>query len=250
MSRFIRTKLAKAMALGRSNPLLRSLSNTLRALKWRHSDAVGRGTYIDQTVQFIGMRHIRIGSNCQIGEGTWLNVNHQPSNGRPAIEIGNHCLIGRRNFVSPGVAITLGDFLLTGSDCAFVDADHVIDDPRRPYVSMGATGGGSLVVEPNCWFGLRATVLGAVRIGRGSVIGANATIISDVPPFSVVVGSPARVVKRFCFARNAWVSASEVLVEEDLQQPDLDTYVAYLNMRSQSNALPRAASGRRAGNIY
>jgi serine O-acetyltransferase len=52
------------------------------------------------------------------------------------------------------------------------------------------------VIEDECFIGAGAKILGPVRIGTGSVIGANAVVIHDVPPHSVVVGVPARVIRK------------------------------------------------------
>ena len=51
-------------------------------------------------------------------------------------------------------------------------------------------------IEADCWIGEKATVLRGVTIGRGSVVGAQTVVTRDVPPLSVVVGNPGRVVRR------------------------------------------------------
>lgn len=65
-------------------------------------------------------------------------------------------------------------------------------------VTIGSRGGydGAPTIEDSCFIGTGARVLGPVRIGAGSVVGANAVVIEDVPAHSVVVGVPARIVKR------------------------------------------------------
>ena len=50
-------------------------------------------------------------------------------------------------------------------------------------------------IENNCWIGAQAVILSGVRIGQGSVIGANSVVTRDIPPGSVAVGSPARIVR-------------------------------------------------------
>lgn len=51
-------------------------------------------------------------------------------------------------------------------------------------------------IEDDCWIGGGATILPGVTIGRGSTVGANATVTKSIPPYSVALGSPARVVKK------------------------------------------------------
>jgi acetyltransferase-like isoleucine patch superfamily enzyme len=53
-----------------------------------------------------------------------------------------------------------------------------------------------VVIEEDCWLGAGAIVLPGVRIGRGSIIGAGAVVTKDIPPLSLAVGVPARVVRQ------------------------------------------------------
>ena len=59
-------------------------------------------------------------------------------------------------------------------------------------------------IEDNVWIGEFVSVLPGVRIGEGSVIGTMSVVTHDIPPFSIAVGSPARVIKRFNFATSCW----------------------------------------------
>ncbi|MBA2748254.1 MAG: acyltransferase, partial [Tatlockia sp.] len=52
-----------------------------------------------------------------------------------------------------------------------------------------------VVIEDNCWLGYGVKVLDGVTIGEGSVIGAGAVVTKDIPPYSVAVGVPAKVVR-------------------------------------------------------
>ncbi|BDT73270.1 2,3,4,5-tetrahydropyridine-2,6-dicarboxylate N-acetyltransferase [Comamonadaceae bacterium OS-4] len=156
------------------------------------------------SVKLIGIHRIAIGGNTVIGARSWLNVNDHTSSGY-ALRIGDHCFIGIDNFFSVGQAIAIGDYVLTTKDCAFIGAGHTYDDPFVPYTSAGVSAGGNIVVGANCFFGIGAKVIGNLTIGHGSVIGAGAVVQADVPPFSLVVGAPARIIKRYDFAKCEWV---------------------------------------------
>ena len=62
--------------------------------------------------------------------------------------------------------------------------------------NRSATYGRPIVIEDKVWIGINATVLPGVRIGYGSIIGANSVVTHDVPPMTVVGGNPARFIKR------------------------------------------------------
>ena len=92
--------------------------------------------------------------------------------------ISQHAAIGRNVTVFHGVTLGWGE--------------KILDDGSR-------VDGGTPVIEDEVWIGPHAIVAGPVTVGRGSRIGAGALVVpEDVPPYSIVVGNPGRVVKRGC----------------------------------------------------
>lgn len=156
------------------------------------------------SVKLIGIHRIAIGKNTVIGARSWLNVNDHKSPGY-ALHIGDHCFIGMDNYFGAGNTIAIGDYCLSSKDVSFIGAMHAYDDPTLPYMSTGMTLTGDIEVGANCFFGLGAKVIGNLTIGHGSVIGAGAVVQADVPPFSLVVGAPGRIIKRYDFAKCEWV---------------------------------------------
>lgn len=208
----------------------------------------GPETYLDPTVQVLGCANVRIGGHTILSEGCWLNVNAREP-GAVGIVIGNNCFLGRRNFLSSGARIEIGDYCLTGVDCHFLGADHVFDSPFVPYMVSGVTDGGEIRVGTNCWLGASVTVLKGVSIGFGCVIGAGAVVTADIPPFSVAVGNPARIVRRFDAGRVAWVPTDEFSTEAERQVPEEAAYLANLRERWPIIKGPRQAAGWRGGNL-
>jgi acetyltransferase-like isoleucine patch superfamily enzyme len=164
-----------------------------------------RYAYIASDAHLIGILRIRLGKNVVIGSRSWLNVNDRSSK-LPALTIGNNSLIGVRNFFTVGRTITLQDYCLTAMGCSFIGSAHRYDDPMKAYALTGTTPDADIYIGTNCFFGVGTQVIGNVRIGHGCVFGAGAVVRSDIPPFSLVVGNPARVIKRFHFGRNEWVA--------------------------------------------
>lgn len=117
----------------------------------------------------------------------------------PFIRIGNGCKFGAYNHITSTNRIEIGNNVLTGKWVTITDNAHgntdwddlTITPTARPMVSKGV-----VVIEDNVWIGDKATILSGVRIGRGAVIGANSVVTKDVPPYSVAIGSPARIVKQ------------------------------------------------------
>lgn len=208
----------------------------------------GKNSYISPTVQMTGASNISIGFNSSVGEFTWLNVNNKII-GDIAISIGDNCFIGRRNFFSSGKNITISDYALTAIDCKFLCANHMVENPMLPYIASGVTFSDSIYVGVNCHFGAGAVVLGNVVIGHGSIVGTNSLVTKNVPPFSIVVGNPAKVIRRYSFLKQVWIDASEIM-ESDLVN-NL-TEVEYLNALKKSHPkiyMPLSAAGHNFGDV-
>ena len=90
--------------------------------------------------------------------------------------------------------ITIGDDVYLGTLVQLLAVNHVFTDTSRPISHQGITAQG-IVVEDGAWIGGGAIVLDGVRIGRNAVIGAGAVVTRAVPPYTVSVGNPARVVR-------------------------------------------------------
>ena len=67
---------------------------------------------------------------------------------------------------------------------------------RYQFQKFEALSKGDIIVEDDVWIGTRVTILSGVRIGRGAVISAGSLVVKDVPPYTIVGGVPAKVLKR------------------------------------------------------
>jgi len=201
--------------------------------------------YIASDVLLIGVSRIRIGSDVAIGSGSWLNVNdrNSPFDG---LVIGDNCFIGKRNFFSVGRSIILRDYCLTALNCAFIGSAHRYDDPMSAYMTTGVTLDADIYVGANCFFGYGSQVIGNVRIGHGCVIGAGALIRTDIPPFSLAVGNPARVIKRFDFSSMQWVAWPANRVAEG---PSEEAYIEHLRRQHGFVIQPVSVAAGSFGNI-
>jgi acetyltransferase-like isoleucine patch superfamily enzyme len=179
------------------------------AWRARHT---GKGTRLAKSVQVYGWKLVRLGANTIICDDTLINALNVAQE-EPCVLIGDSCFIGRRNFFNAGARIELGDYCLTGQECHFLGSDHVFDTPFVPYVAAGNTPGEKIRLGVNCWLGTRVTILKGVTIGFGSVIGASSIVTKDIPPLSIAIGHPARVVKRFDVAAGCWVPAEDFTAE-------------------------------------
>lgn len=201
--------------------------------------------YVASDARLIGISRIRLGKNVVIGRGSWLNINDRAPKS-DGLTIGDNSFIGMRNFFTVGRSIILGEYCLTTMNCAFIGSSHRYDDPTSAYMMTGTNLDADIYVGGNCFFGYGAQVIGSVRIGHGCVIGAGAVVRSDIPPFSLAVGNPAKVIKRFDFSAKKWVAWPCDGLEEGPPETD---YIEQLRKQHGYVIHPISAAATSLGNI-
>jgi acetyltransferase-like isoleucine patch superfamily enzyme len=136
----------------------------------------------------VPLRKIRMGK--PLGISPDVNFS-QPEN----ITIGERVSIGSRCFLWAGPdmgRILIGDDVLFGPEVIITAANYRFNDGAP--VTRQLMDEGDVVIGHDVWIGARAIILPGVTIGNGAIIGAGAVVRSDVPPFAIAVGVPARVV--------------------------------------------------------
>lgn len=168
----------------------------------------GRNIYIFPGVHIIRPRFISIGDNVTIGRGTDIYVHPTRSNlENYMIRISNNVHIGSYNIIGARESIILEDNVLIGPHVMIGDHSHQYENIEIPIKLQRPTEGAPVRIERDSWIGANVFILPNVTIGRHSVIGANSVVNRDIPPYSVAVGAPARVIKRYDFDLKEWVRA-------------------------------------------
>jgi|SRR5579872_514672 len=153
--------------------------------------------------------YVAIGSQVIVERDVWLNIPFLPEKIDPILILGDGCNIGRRCMISAQNRIEIGRNVLMAPTALLMDHNHAYENVNVPIVDQGNTTGGRIRIEEGCWIGYGASVVcsdGELIVGKNSVIGANTTVTRSVPPYSVVVGNPARVVRRFDPSKGQWIS--------------------------------------------
>jgi maltose O-acetyltransferase len=129
------------------------------------------------------------------GGVVWNGIEIRPLGAASRIEIGRGVFInsGVRFECAPEVTIKIGDRVQIGPRCSFETMNHSV-----VLLEKNKRGGfpASIVVEDDVWLAAGATVLPGVRIGKGSVVAAGAVVTKDVPPYTLVGGVPAQIIKQ------------------------------------------------------
>lgn len=131
---------------------------------------------------------ITVGNNCKIKSGSKIL-----SYGG-GINIGNECSVNPYTIIYGHGGISIGDFVRIAAHCIIIPANHNFDDINIPIYKQGLTLRG-IIIGDDVWIGANVTVLDGVTIGNGTIIGANSIVVDNIPPYSIAVGNPARVIK-------------------------------------------------------
>lgn len=148
-----------------------------------------------------GAQYISLGENTDIQQYTYLTAWDKCGDitFTPEINIGSDCHIGAFNHITCVNKIVIGDGFVSGKWVTITDNSHgnteleTLQMPvsKRPIVSKGP-----VIIGKNVWIGDKTTILPGVTIGDGVVIGANSVVTKDIPPYCVVGGNPAKILKQ------------------------------------------------------
>lgn len=108
------------------------------------------------------------------------------------VQIGSHCQVNQRSVL---VNVIIGDYVMIAPEVVFVSDFHQTESTEIPMALQGVIKFPPTVVDEDVWIGRRAIIMPGRRLGRGSIIGAGAVVTQDVPPYAVVGGVPAKIIK-------------------------------------------------------
>jgi len=145
---------------------------------WRMGYAVRR-MLVARIAQSVG-KDVVVKHNAHIGAGIGLVVGDRS-------QLGHNCRIGNN--------VTIGADVLMGPDVVIMTSAHAFEDRATPINLQGALPIRGVDIGDDVWIGTRVIIMPGVTIGRGAVVGAGAVVTKDVPPFAVVAGSPAKIVR-------------------------------------------------------
>ena len=110
------------------------------------------------------------------------------------LKIGKHVRINENVFLQGH--ITIGDNVMLAPNVAIYSKTHNYNNPDVPMVLAGDSETKEVVIENNVWIARNVVILPGIRIGEGSIVGANSVVNRDVEPWSIVGGVPAKLIRK------------------------------------------------------
>jgi len=171
--------------------------------------AYGKDVYIEPGVVINRPRFVHLGDHVRIKRNTSINLHPKDKHSKEGVLfIGDHVIISEGCFISACNRMIIEENVGISPNVMIIDNSRKPGDVDRPskeqkvevgYVRIGA----------DSWIAYGACVLPNVTIGKHCIIGALSVVNRDIPDYSVAMGSPARVVKRFDFETREWVRVKD-----------------------------------------
>jgi acetyltransferase-like isoleucine patch superfamily enzyme len=131
---------------------------------------------------------VRIGSNTKIRGAARIYAMDG------TVTIGDNCSVNPFCVLYGTGGLTIGHNVRIAAHSIIVAAMHRFDRRDVPIWHQGSDAAG-ITIDDDVWIGAGARILDGVRIGTGAVVAAGAVVVSEVPPYAIVGGVPARVIK-------------------------------------------------------
>ena len=146
-------------------------------------------------INCLSVHGIKLGNRVTIGKYAII----RPSNiyGGPigeGLTLGNNSNIGPYNYIGCSGKITIGNNVMLAPRVSIYAENHVFDHPEILIRDQGVEKK-EVIIEDDCWIAANSIILAGVTIGKGSVVAAGSVVTENVPPYSVVAGVPAKLIK-------------------------------------------------------
>ncbi|MCL6258962.1 acyltransferase [Aquiflexum sp. TKW24L] len=110
------------------------------------------------------------------------------------LKVGNNSSIGPYAYIGCSGYIEIGDNVMMSPRVSIYSENHNFSQTESPMIEQGVTRS-FVKIEDDCWLAANSVILAGVTVGKGSVVAAGSIVTKDVPPYSIVGGNPARIIK-------------------------------------------------------
>lgn len=157
-----------------------------------------------------GKRYVRFGKGFTTGRGCRIEACPLEANASPTLIVGDNVQINDYVHITAMSSVILEDNVLLASKIYISDCSHgfyegnendssPLEIPKDRAFSIKP-----VVIRKNAWLGEFVSVLPGVEIGEGAIIGSNSVVSKSIPPFTIAVGVPAKVIKKYNFDSKKW----------------------------------------------
>jgi len=172
---------------------------------------IGKNSVFFPPRRIDGAHSISIGENTFIFPHGWLSAIQEWAGiiYDPKIIIGDNVHIGGNVWITALSKVVIEDDCVLGERVYISDAAHGLDPKAGPIMKQKLISKGDVHIQSGTFIGYGACVQPGVTLGRHCVVGINSVVTHSFPDYSMIAGSPARLIKVYSEQRGAWISAAE-----------------------------------------
>jgi len=188
---------------------MKLIKSIIKAVLFRPQiSSLGAGSYVYLPRRIINKDFIEIGKNCRVGKGVVLEP--ITSNGQqrfsPKIAFGNNVYIGRYCQMYSTDSIRIEDGCVLSEYVYLSDSAHGFKPNGGLIMEQDLESKGPIHIGENTFIGHGVSVMPGVSLGRNCIVGTRSVVTRSFPDFSMIAGSPAKIIKKFDFSTEKWVS--------------------------------------------
>lgn len=179
------------LTLGR---VVRRITNTTRRIRLTTIGIrLGKGVTLGDSISVVGPgERILLSDDVVVERHCRFSISQAPDAANASISVGPRTLIGEGTHITAHGQLKIGSDVLIAARCYITEARH--GTARGKPIREQSQTFAPISVEDDVWIGTGAVITPGVTVGTGSIVGANAVVTHDVPPYTIVGGVPARVI--------------------------------------------------------
>jgi len=162
----------------------------------------GLPSYIGRPIYLQGIKNIHIGTRVRIFPGARIEIH-----GAGSLTIEDNVAIGQNLHCTCAADLTIGKNTLITADVMITDIDHEYRELGKPILEQPFLISPTSIGE-NCFIGQGVRIQAGTKLGKQCIVGTNSVLRGSFPDYCVIVGSPARVVRRFDTHTKQWQRVS------------------------------------------
>lgn len=167
---------------------------------------VGSQCKLEWPLKVYNPEYVTLGTCVSISANGWIYGNDQYRDQKfePSINIGDYTYIGGDCHIVACNKITIGKVVLIANRCYLSDNLHDYRDVSCSIFENTLLVPGEIQIGDHSWIGENVCIYGNITVGKHCVIGANSVLTKNLPDYSIAVGSPAIIIKRYDFTMQQW----------------------------------------------